>query len=82
MKRMFYTLVKADHKLGGNTYILGRISGIKSVLCDEDYKIAIANMKKDNGTILSVLTTNEQYEKFTKYIEDIYPDLCIFDYKR
>jgi hypothetical protein len=81
-KKIFYTLVKEDHTLGGNKYILGRISGIRSVLCAEELGNTLANMHVEEGTILSALCTDKQYKDFTKYVEERYPNLCIFNYTR
>lgn len=38
-KRIFKTIVRADHKFGDSEYVRGRISGIQLAMCDEDPKM-------------------------------------------
>lgn len=82
---IFKTLVKADHKLGGNKYVLGRISGIKYVVCDtlglsEMDQVISGNGQTEAGHILKTECTAECYSAFTDIIESHYPGLCVFDY--
>lgn len=83
-KRLFWTLIKYNHKLGDNKYVRGRISGIQLVLCEKNSEdeLIFANMRTEEGVILRTITTQTNYDKFTKLIEELYPGLCIFDYMR
>lgn len=80
-ERLFWTLIKANHRLGGNEYIHGRISGIQYIICQETDMVT-GNMENDDGFILSIITTQNKYNKFAKIIEEMYPGLCTFDYMR
>lgn len=73
------TLIRKDHKLGDNVYVRGKISGIQSVMCPR--KIEFGNGQNDEGFILVAECTPEQYDDFMNFVEDIYPGLCVFDYK-
>ena len=80
--RRFKTLVKSDHKLGKDQFVLGRIAGAMAALCKEDPAMGIefGRTCNDHGNIIMTETTVEQYEAFTKIIESWYAGLCIFDY--
>ena len=80
-KHVFKTLIKGDHKLN-NKYIQGRISGISYVLCGgrEGNNFAIHESIKDKSVTFTVKCTTKEYVEFRKVIEDLYPDLCKFDY--
>lgn len=82
-----YYLSRNGKKVKCNDYILGKISGIACVLFkEESNRYAIIRQYDDNnraiGDILTHVTTQEQYDEFTKIVDDLYPELCIFDYKR
>ena len=83
-KRKFYTLIKADHKLGKDSYVKGRISGLMEALCNENpgKDILFGRGGTELGEIHTVETTNERYKKFVEVVELEYPNLCEFDYKR
>ena len=83
-ERLFYTLIKYDHELGDNKYVRGRISGIQLALCEKNSEdeLIFSNMRVDKGIVLRVITTQDNYDKFTKLIEKLYPRLCTFDYMR
>lgn len=78
-KKIFKTLVKDNHKFGRNAYIRGKISGIQFMVCDINK--TYANEGIEGGILYTCECTPEQYEKFTKIIEEHYPGLCIFNYE-
>ena len=81
-KRIFKTIVRADHDLGGEEYVLGRIRGIQLAMCDEDPKNGFVwSYVPGVGDVIKTECTPEKYGAFTKVIEELYPGLCIFDYK-
>ena len=81
-KRIFKTILKDDHELIDNEYVLGRISGIKLAMCDKDpTKGFIWEHICGVGHMLKTECTSDQYDAFTKIIEELYPGFCIFDYK-
>ena len=81
-KRIFKTIVRADHKFGDSKYIRGRISGIQLAMCDEDPKNGfIWSYVPGVGGMTKTECTPEKYDAFAKVIEKLYPGLCIFDYK-
>lgn len=81
-KKEFKTLVKENHKkFGGNRYVVGRISGINHILCGDTMKFP-HECDDEGNTIITHECYQEQYDIFKITIEDLYPDLCIFDYKR
>lgn len=77
---LYKTLVKKDHKLGNNKYVLGRISGIKHVICSNDKSQRYGNSGVDNGVVLRVDCEKSKYDEFVTMIEDLYPGLCEFYY--
>ena len=79
-KRKFYTLVKAN-KLKENLYILGRISGIMHCMCVKDENDHWGNAGIDDGIVMTVRCTPDEYFEFAKVIRDQYPDYCAFDLK-
>ena len=83
-KKMFYTVIKADHKLGGIEYIKGRIHGIMTAICYKNSGNEILQGVGENelGFIIITKTTTRRYRKFAKITETRYPGLCIFDYKK
>lgn len=76
------TLVKRDHKLGKDAYVLGRIVGAMAVMCKNDPANGLEYGRGycKNGTIIVAETTDEEYEAFAKVIESWYAGLCIFNY--
>ena len=84
-ERMYFTLVKRDHKLGGRGLVLGRIMGYKELLCDGErngrtkpaFPITIDD---DGNAIIASICTQELYDVFTAMVELHYSGLCIFDY--
>lgn len=81
--RKIKTLVKHDHTLGKDNYVLGRIVGAMAVLCKEDPAMGLEFGRgrcKNGDNIIVTETTNKKYELFTSVIESWYPGLCIFDY--
>lgn len=85
MERMFNTRVKKDHKFGNSSYVHGRISGYKELICDGD-KNGIDNpgwanrMVPEVGLVLRTCCEPEKYEIFKNHVERYYPGLCEFDY--
>ena len=73
------TLVKDDHKFGGNKYVLGKITGIG--YCMSGFTNGFATMYIEEGFIYRHQFTVDEYDKFINVIEDLYPGLCVFDYK-
>ena len=80
-KKMFKTLIKADHKLGGNKYVEGRITGMAYILCEVYKSIEHGHGKCDKGLIFPTVCTKEQYERFVNITEQDYPGLCEFYYE-
>lgn len=86
MEKIFKTLIKENHKLSGNPYVSGKISGIQNCICE--YEV-ISNDKplfgsryiEGLGTILVCRTTEGCYSNFIRIIEKMYPGLCEFDFK-
>lgn len=79
-KRIFKTLIKKDHKLGKNLYVKGRLSGFANLLC-KDYKDPHGNTECERGWILVNRCSPRRYLKFVKVAEEVYPDLCEFNYE-
>jgi hypothetical protein len=82
-KRLIKTLVKGDHKLGKDTYVLGRIVGAMAVMCKEDPAMGLELGRgycKNGDRIIVTETTDEKYETFIRVIESWYTGLCIFNY--
>jgi hypothetical protein len=63
--------------------VKGRISGIQCVICEvyKEKTVGFANKRVDDGDILQVMCTQEQYDKFAEIVERYYPELCTFNYK-
>lgn len=85
-KTTFKTLVRADHKLGGKSYVFGRISGIQYVVCDTGClytkeRLLSGTGRNEFGNILKTVCTAEEYEKFATIVEEQYPGLCVFNYE-
>ena len=78
-KRIVKTLIKKDHKLGNNEYVKGRISGIQSIMCPRDFEFGTG--RNEDGFILVAECDVNQYDRFINVIEEMYPGLCIFDYR-
>lgn len=77
-KRRVYIYVKGDHKFGKNKYILGRISGIKHVVCEEHGKVAHGHIIRDGCWVYPVDCTETQLETLRNMLEGLYPGLCEF----
>lgn len=76
-KQLFKTLIKADHKLGDNEYVRGRLSGIALAMCDA--KQVYAHEGYDKGYVYKFRCTKRRYNKFAKFVEKRYPGLCEFN---
>lgn len=82
-KNIYKTLVKNDHPLGRNNYVLGRISGIAFMIFDyhtDESILAYGNVDIDEGVLMTHEGTHDQYKNFASTIEKNYPELCVFDY--
>ena len=80
-KEKYYTVVKADHKLGKNDYVFGRIMGISWAMLHSDREIEFGTGELEDGSKIIVHEcTGKQYDDFVDVIEKQYPDLCIFGY--
>ncbi len=75
----FKTLVKNDHNLGGNEYVLGRISGIGLMVKDYE-ELTYPIQRIDEGNIITMKCTLAQYENFINAVDLHYPELCEFYY--
>ena len=80
---MYKTLIKGDHYLGNNEYVVGKVSGIMSVLCDGDERpFVIREDIESKDRILTTKCTADKYAIFVGAVTKHYPaDLFIFDYK-
>lgn len=80
--RKIKTLVKRDHILGKDNYVLGRIMGAMAVMCKEDPAMGLELGRGycEKGAIIVAETTDEKYEAFASVIENWYAGLCIFNY--
>lgn len=69
-------------KIFSNDYVIGRIMGVNYVTCNgvpgRGYGIF---MNDDGSQIFHTVCTAEQYMTFAKIVEEMYPGLCVFDYK-
>lgn len=80
--KIFKTIVRADHKFGDSEYVRGRISGIQFAMCTKDSKKEFVwSYVPRVGDMMKAECTSEQYAAFAKAVEELYPGLCIFDYK-
>lgn len=80
----FDTLVKKDHKFGGNDLVLGRILGFKEMICDgihDGHHEPTWGMKPtEEGRIIRTVCTPDKYVEFADRVKMHYPDLCLFNY--
>ena len=82
-KRIIKTLVKYDHALGKDDFVLGRVMGAMAAICKDDPAMGIEKGRgrcKD-GNIFVAETTFEKYDTFAQVVESWYPGLCIFGYE-
>jgi hypothetical protein len=80
--RQIKTLVKSDHALGEDMFVLGRIMGAMAVMCKDDPAKGIEYVIDycSDGNIFMIETTEAKYEAFANVIENWYTGLCVFDY--
>ena len=80
--RKIRTLVKRDHALGKDEYVLGRIVGAMAAMCKEDPAegLEFGRFRCEKGWIVMTETTEEKYEAFASVIDSWYTGLCTFDY--
>lgn len=76
---MHTTMVRGDHKLSGNKYVLGKISGIADVIFGDKNMYCWQSHEKENVRYFTVHSKPWKYEKFKKRVEEFYPGLCEFD---
>lgn len=81
-KFIFETKVRKNRKFGQNDFVLGRIVGIQSVICDDDPCMGGYNMReaKDGSIILVTRCTTGQYARFAEIVQTSYPGLCKFNH--
>ena len=75
MRKSFTTLVKND----GNDYMRGFVAGIMHTICGARMSAWIGF--ENDSRMISVTCSGLQYWIFTRIVNGVYPDLCIFDYK-
>ena len=81
-KRKFRTLIKGDHKVYSNEYVVGRINGFMIAMCMDDpmgRSYGINRNRKTGDRIMTVETTEARYVRFMEVVNSRYPDLCEFD---
>lgn len=71
------TLIQKNHKFC-NDFVRGKISGIGFMICNSEN--GYASKETENGYIYTNDFTVDEYDKFMKIIDKLYPDLCIFNY--
>ena len=80
--KIFKTIVRADHKFGDSEYVRGRISGIQLAMCAKDPKKEFVwSYVPRVGDMMKTECTSERYDAFINIIEELYPRVCICDYK-
>ncbi len=84
MEKLFATLIKKEHKLGENNYVIGRINGIMEILCNGkrngiDEPVIAGRSIPGVGELMLTQCEPEQYESFKDLIERHHPGLCEFD---
>ena len=80
-EKIFATAINKEHEFSDNKYVLGRLSGIKYIVCDGVRKPHVGPMVHENGTpIMFTKCTEDQYAEFARIVENVYPGLCIFRY--
>lgn len=77
--KTYTTLVSADHNLSGNSYVLGKISGIAEMMFGGRKMSCWHSYGADDARYFTVYTSPGKYELFQKKIEEFYPGLCVFD---
>ena len=93
-RRVFDTIINKtynspyrDAVVECNKYIVGRVSGFSTAICDSEYGVTMRssrNAEEPDSTIysyLTVYTTEEQYKRFKELVVKHYGDLCVFDAK-
>lgn len=69
-------------KLDRNDYMVGRIRGVNYVICNGGSCIEYATIEHGDGSIdFRTECTADQYTAFAEIVEEMYPGLCVFDYK-
>lgn len=77
--RLYKTMVRNDHKLSGNDYVYGKISGIADAIFGGKKLTSWYSHKDDRTRYFEVYSSPLKYWLFRKKVEKIYPDLCDFD---
>ena len=80
----YSNLIINDHELFNcdDMYVLGRISGMKTAICDgSDNHGSYPMRKTSEGIILKTYCTQEDYERFVTIVQNDYKGLCLFDYQ-
>ena len=69
-------------KIASNDYVVGRIMGVNYVICNGVPGKGYGMIMNDDGSnFFRTVCTADQYTAFAKIVEELYPGLCIFDYK-
>lgn len=82
--KMFYTLIKRDAVIGKNKipineYARGVIYGLMTAYSEENKRYSI--MPSNDGFVLRMVGNEKQYAYFKNTVENIYPDVCVFNYE-
>ena len=82
--KVYKTLVRNDHHLGGNEFVLGKITGIMYAMCNmpnggKTFGIADCLAGGTVGKLLMTECTAEEYNRFALTIDVLYQGLCLYD---
>lgn len=83
--RFITTLIPPDHKFVDNDYVHGRISAVLKIFCSPYKPIYMGTLKRYSqpnesfGYYFDVWTTDAAYDTAKKYIEQLYPNMCLYD---
>lgn len=79
-KKMFWTRIKGDHKVWGNSeFVKGVIVGIQYIICGSNTDTHMRSDEETGDVFLSVRCTTTLYQVFVGAVEKRYPKLCEFD---
>jgi hypothetical protein len=79
---LFETLVKVDHpRFGSSAFARGKILAWQEMICDNGIVGAYPIKVIDEGRIFKTKCTPDKYDEFTKRVNSMYPDLCVFNYQ-
>ena len=83
MNNIYTTKILANAgRISSNDYVIGRIMGANYVICNGVPDKGWAVVGDGDGThIFNTECTAGKYAAFAEIVEEMYPGLCIFDYK-